>query len=115
MASALHQALTCRCPRCGEGRLFSGFLEVVERCETCGLNLAKNDSGDGPAVFLIFIIGAITVPLAIWIQVSFDVPLWLPALIACIATIALTLALLRPAKAYVIALQYRHRREDYED
>ncbi|NNG03364.1 MAG: DUF983 domain-containing protein, partial [Inquilinus sp.] len=53
----LRTALAGRCPRCGRGRLYAGYLTLVERCESCGLALAENDSGDGPAVFLIFIIG----------------------------------------------------------
>ncbi len=110
----LQAALTCTCPRCGRGRLFKGFLSVVDECEACGLPLGRHDSGDGPAVFLIFILGFLAVPLAIWIELSYVVPMWLPALVAGAAVIVLALALLRPSKAYVLALQYRHRREDYE-
>ena len=109
MQSALRTAVTCRCPRCGEGRLFSGFVTVRDRCEGCGLDLSGHDSGDGPAVFLIFILGAVCVPLALWVNAAFTVPFWLPALLGGGAALGLAFALLRPAKAYVIALQYRHR------
>lgn len=110
----LKAALGCTCPRCGQGRLYKGFLAVADRCEVCGLELAKNDSGDGPAVFLIFILGFLAVPLALWIEAVFTVPIWLPALVGGLFTIGLALVLLRPSKALVMALQYKHRREDYE-
>lgn len=109
--------LRCVCPRCGQGRLFKApfpSLAVVDRCAVCGLELARNDSGDGPAVFLIFILGFLTVPLALLVALLVDWPLWLHALVWTVVVLGLALGMLRPAKAYVIALQYRHRPEDYE-
>jgi len=114
MPSPLATALTCTCPRCGRGRLFTGFLKIVERCDSCGLALAKNDSGDGPAVFLIFILGALIVGLALWTEATFAPPYWVHLAIWPVLTIALTLVSIRPLKAYVVALQYRHRRSDFE-
>ncbi|MEQ8165157.1 MAG: DUF983 domain-containing protein, partial [Alphaproteobacteria bacterium] len=61
----LRAGLRQRCPRCGEGRLFDGYLKVAERCPVCGLELGRHDSGDGPAVFVIFILGALVVALAL--------------------------------------------------
>ena len=101
--------LACRCPRCGEGALFDGFLKIGALCRACGLDLGSQDTGDGPAVFLFFIIGTIAVPLAIWVEVAWTVPAWLPATVGGVFAVAATLALLRPAKALVVALQYRHR------
>ncbi|HYG85518.1 MAG TPA: DUF983 domain-containing protein [Azospirillum sp.] len=106
--------MRCVCPRCGKGRLFKGFLTVTDRCEICGLDLAKQDTGDGPAVFLIFILGFLVVPVALIVSLNVDWPLWLHALIWSVVILGLALGMLRPAKAYVIALQYRHRRHDYE-
>ena len=51
--------LACRCPSCGEGPLFCGFLRVCPRCEACGQDLSRADSGDGPVVFIILIVGAV--------------------------------------------------------
>lgn len=107
-------ALRCRCPRCGRGELFSGFLSVVDSCAVCGLALARNDSGDGPAVFLIFILGFLVVPPALWFGMRYDWPLWLHAVLWAAVILALTLGMLRPAKAYVLALQYRFRRADFD-
>lgn len=114
MPTPLSSALACTCPRCGRGRLFTGFLKIVDRCDTCGLELAKNDSGDGPAVLLIFVLGALIVGLALWTEATFSPPYWLHLVIWPTATIALTLAAIRPLKAYVVALQFRHRRSDFE-
>ena len=100
--------MACRCPRCGRGRLFSGFLTLVEKCEICGLELRVADSGDGPAVFVMFIVLALAVPFVFGLWAWFDLP---PLVIMGLATILIlggSLGLLRPAKAILIALQYRH-------
>lgn len=107
--------MRCACPRCGRGKLFHGFLTVNETCSVCGLNLARTDSGDGPAVFLIFILGFVVVPPALWISLRVDWPLWLHAIVWSVVILGLALGMLRPAKAYVVALQYRHRRTELGD
>lgn len=112
--SPISAGLRCRCPRCGEGRLFNGYLTVVDTCERCGLHLADGDSGDGPAVFLIFIVGFLAVGLAIWVEVMWEPAIWVHAVVSGGFVIGLSLLLLRPAKAYVMALQYRHRRDEFE-
>ena len=61
--SPIRTGLSCRCPRCGKGRLFQGFLGLRPRCEACGLDYSFADSGDGPAVFVIFFAGLIQCPL----------------------------------------------------
>jgi len=101
--------LACRCPRCGRGRLFSGYLVVAERCDSCSLDLRNHDSGDGPAVFVIFALGIIVVPLALWVESAFQPPLWLHAVLWSLAILAGALGLLRPFKGVLIALQYNHR------
>lgn len=107
--------MRCACPRCGRGKLFKGYLTVAERCDVCGLDLARHDSGDGPAVFLIFILGFVVVPIALWVSMSVEWPLWLHAMIWSAVVLGMTLGMLRPAKAYVVALQYRYRRSELED
>lgn len=111
--AAIVAGLACACPACGKGRLFSGFLTVAERCPECGLELARNDTGDGPAVFLIFVIGFLVVPVSLLISLHVDWPLWLHALVWGGAILGMALGLLRPAKAYVIALQYRYARDSF--
>jgi uncharacterized protein (DUF983 family) len=107
--SAFTAAIRCACPRCGRGRLFSGFLDVASGCTACGLDLRAQDSGDGPAVFIIFVIGLLVVGLALWLEIVHEPPLWMHAILWPPLILGGSLALLRPMKAGMIALQYRHR------
>ena len=112
--------LACKCPRCGQGRLFAGFLTVAESCTVCGLDLKKADSADGPAVFIIFILGFLVVPLALWVESRFAPPLWLHMTIWPPVILGGALGLLRPMKGVMIVLQYRHQASesgaiDYDD
>ena len=106
--SALSTGLACRCPRCGRGRLFRGFLSVVPACESCGLDLTGADSADGPAVFIILIVGALVVALALVTEVLFSPPIWVHMILWGPLIIVASLGVLRPAKALLIALQYKH-------
>src|SRR5712692_9765009 len=90
--------LAGRCPRCGKGRLFSGFLTVKPRCEACGLDFGFADSGDGPAVFVILIAGFIVAGLALVTEVKYEPPLWVHALLWGPVILLVTLGPLRPLK-----------------
>src|SRR5262245_24513475 len=79
--SPFRTGLACRCPRCGNGPLFRGFLDLRPRCESCGLDYAFADSGDGPAVFVVFLAGAIVVGSALIVEIKYEPPLWLHALL----------------------------------
>ena len=107
--------LTCKCPQCKQGNIFKPGLtmDLRDHCAVCGLDLSKNDSADGPAVFLIFILGFLLVPIALFIDALYSWPLWLHALIWGAMALALTLGSLRPLKAYIIALQFKHRPNDW--
>jgi uncharacterized protein (DUF983 family) len=107
--SPVRTGLACRCPRCGKGRLFEGFLTLRPRCEVCGLDYAFADSGDGPAVFVIFIAGFIVVGCALITEILYEPPLWLHALLWAPLILAITLLPLRPMKGLMIALQYHHK------
>jgi len=108
--------LACKCPKCKKGHIFKEglTLELREHCPACNLDLSKNDSADGPAVFLIFILGFAIVPLALIADAFFEIPLWLHAIIWTTLILILTVGSLRPLKAYIIALQYKHRPRDWE-
>ncbi len=97
-----------RCPRCGEGRLFSSFLTVAKQCGVCKLDYSFADAGDGPAVFVILIIGFVVVGLALWMEVSLAPPLWLHFLLWIPLTLVLSVGSLRLIKGVLIALQYRN-------
>lgn len=102
-------ALACRCPRCGKAPLFAGALTVQDVCPVCGLDLRSHDTGDGAATLLIFVVGAIVVGMAFWVEFHLNPPLWVHAILWPLVTIPLTLALMRPFKAGLVALHYRHR------
>ena len=101
-------ALLCRCPRCGEGRLFTGVLTVRPACPACGLDFSAEAAGDGPAVFVILILGLIVVGLAAWIELNFSPPIWVHLALWTPLIIGGAILMLRPLKAALIALQYRH-------
>jgi len=101
-----------RCPRCGRGRLFEGFLSLKPRCEVCGLEYAFADSGDGPAFFVMSIVGLVVVALAMWVEFAYEPPMWVHMALWLPLTVALSLALVRPLKGAMIALQYRHKAEE---
>src|SRR5690606_866892 len=107
--SPFRAGLACRCPSCGRGKLFSGFLGLRERCDRCGLDYSTADSGDGPAVFVILLLGALVVFLALMVEVRYAPPLWLHAAIWPPLILGGALAMLRPMKATMIALQYRNQ------
>jgi len=100
--------LRARCPRCGEGRLFEGFLKVSERCEACGLDFSAEDAGDGPAVFIMLIVGFIVVPPALLAEAWYTPPIWVHLMLWIPLSLALCLLMLRPFKATMFAVQYVH-------
>ncbi len=108
-AGFFHSALLCRCPRCGEGPLFRNLLEVRPACTSCGLDFTKVDTGDGAVVPVILVLGTIIVGLAFWVEFTFSPPLWVHAILWPVVTVPLAILLMRPTKAALIVLQYRHR------
>ncbi len=105
-------ALNGSCPRCGQGRLFSGLLKIRARCGVCDLDLGAVDSGDGPASLAVFVVGAIVVGLAFWLEFRIEPPVWVHVVIWPPVTVGLTVGLMRPLKAALVALQFQHRRRE---
>ena len=106
------RGLLGRCPQCGEGHLFQGFLELRPHCEKCGLDYGFADSGDGPAVFVILIGGFIVVFAAMATEIAFQPPYWVHAVLWLPLALLLTLGPLRPIKGLLIALQYHHKAQE---
>ena len=105
----IRRGLAGRCPRCGRGKLFGGFLALRPRCDQCGLDYAFVDSGDGPAVFVIFFAGFVVVFAALAVEVAFAPPFWVHAVLWIPLILVTTLAPLRPMKGLMIALQFHHK------
>lgn len=101
--------LACRCPRCGKGPLLQGFLTPRPRCEACGLDYGFADAGDGPAIFVILLAGFIVVGSALVVEVLYQPPLWLHAVLWLPLILLVTLLPLRALKGLLIALQYHHK------
>jgi uncharacterized protein (DUF983 family) len=101
-----------RCPRCGEGRLYEGFLKVAPRCGVCDLNFNQEDAGDGAVPFLIFLIGAIGVGFGMIFLLGFDWAVWATIAITIPVIVILTLVSLPKAKGLLIALQFVNQAGD---
>lgn len=97
-----------RCPRCGDGALFAGYINLAPSCQACGLDYEFIDAGDGPAVFVILLIGFIVVGLALVTEVAFRPPIWAHMAMWIPLTLVLSLGILRPLKAIMIAAQYQN-------
>jgi len=100
-----------RCPRCGEGKMFKGFITIADKCNHCGLDYRFADAGDGPAIFVMLIAGFIIVGAALWLEVSYEPPMWVYFVIFLPLTLIVCLGMLRPLKGVLVALQYANKAE----
>jgi uncharacterized protein (DUF983 family) len=103
---AMKRGFLCRCPRCGEGRLFRAFLKVDDHCSVCGLDFTPHRADDLPAYLVIVIVGHIVVPLALSVETNFSPPVWLQLAIYLPLTLFASLALLQPVKGAVVGFQW---------
>jgi uncharacterized protein (DUF983 family) len=100
-----------RCPRCGQGNAFAGFLDLREKCDHCGLDFGFADAGDGPAVFVCLIGGFLVLGAALWTEIVYEPPFWVHLALFMPLTIIVCGGLLRPMKGLLIALQFRNKAE----
>jgi uncharacterized protein (DUF983 family) len=110
--SLLRIGLKCRCPRCGEGKLFDGFLTLAPRCDVCDLDYSFADPADGPAFFVMMTMAIPATAFGVWIELAYEPSFWvhfvttLPfLLLSCIPPI-------RPFKGLLVASQYAHKAEE---
>jgi uncharacterized protein (DUF983 family) len=99
----------CRCPRCGKGKLFHGFLNLAPRCDVCGLDYSFIDAGDGPSVFIILFAGFVVVAAALIVEATYQPPFWVHAVLWVPLILLTTIGPLRPTKGLMVALQYHHK------
>ena len=107
-------ALKGRCPRCGRGRLYAGYLKVADSCEACGLSFAGHDSADGPAVMIMLLLGFIVAGLVAAVELLYQPPIWVHVVIWPPVVLGGALGLLRPFKSLFIGVQYKFRAVDQE-
>ncbi|MDI1280881.1 MAG: hypothetical protein ACI9YM_002072 [Brevundimonas sp.] len=105
----IRAGLLCRCPNCGQGRLFTGFLKVTDRCPVCEFDFSGMNTGDGAAIFVMQIAGGIVVFGALFVQVAYNPPIWAMLAVALPLVAGLALGLMRPAKGVMVALQMRNK------
>ncbi|WP_183438372.1 DUF983 domain-containing protein [Methylobacterium sp. R2-1] len=104
--SLMSVGLRCRCPRCGEGRLFDGFITLKPRCESCGLDYGFADPADGPAFFIMMTMAFPVTAFGIWLELAYDPPLWLHAVVTLPLLLLACVPVIRPLKGLFIASQY---------
>ncbi|MDX2258434.1 MAG: DUF983 domain-containing protein [Hyphomicrobiaceae bacterium] len=109
---ALAAGFLARCPACGQGPLFKSMLELRPACSSCGLDFTFIDTGDGPAVFAIFILGFLVLGGALWVEFTYAPSLWVHIVLWGLLTPLFALGLLRVLKATLTALQYKHKAEE---
>ncbi|WOI52844.1 DUF983 domain-containing protein [Parvularcula sp. LCG005] len=110
--SASQTGLAGKCPRCGRGALFEGYLGLKDHCPSCGLDYSTADSGDGPAVFVMFITGFVGVAVAFILRFGFDAPIVVAFGVSILLIALLTAAILRPMKGVLVALQYKNKAQE---
>jgi uncharacterized protein (DUF983 family) len=89
--------------------LFKRLLTLQPICPVCGLDFGQSDTGDAGAVLVIILLGAIVVGLAFWVDVRFNPPLWVHAILWPAVTVPLAILITRPMKAALVAVQFRTR------
>jgi uncharacterized protein (DUF983 family) len=110
--SPIKTGLKGKCPRCGRGELFDGYLTVADRCRNCGLSYAFADAGDAAPWFVMLVSGAVAVAAALLVEFNWRPSYWVHALVALVFAVGLPLLLLRPVKGMVLCQQYRTRAEE---
>lgn len=101
-----------RCPRCGQGHIFKGFLTLRPSCEACGLDYGFADPADGPAFFVICFACVPSVLLGVWLEVAFSAPLWVHLFVTLPFMLATCIPPLRPLKGWLVASQYFYKAEE---
>src|SRR3954469_18602455 len=113
--SAMKRGFRCRCPRCGEGKLFRAFLKVDDHCSVCGLDFTPHRADDLPAYLVIIIVGHFVVPAALWIETNYAPAVWLQLTVYLSFTLVASLLLLQPVKGAVVGFQWALRMHGFDD
>ena len=113
--SAMRRGFRCRCPRCGEGKLFRAFLKVADHCSACGLDFSPHRADDLPAYLVIIVVGHIVVPAVLWIETNYAPAVWLQLAIYLPLTFIMSLLLLQPVKGAVVGFQWALRMHGFDE
>jgi uncharacterized protein (DUF983 family) len=113
--TAMKRGFRCRCPRCGEGKLFRAFLKIDDNCTTCGLDYTPHRADDLPAYLVIIIVGHIVVPVVLWVETNYSPAIWLQMAIYLPFTFISSLLLLQPVKGAVVGFQWALRMHGFDE
>ena len=113
--TAMKRGFRCRCPRCGEGKLFRAFLKVDDNCSACGLDFTPHRADDLPAYLVIIIVGHIVVPVVLWVETNYSPAIWLQMSIYLPFTFIASLVLLQPVKGAVVGFQWAQRMHGFDE
>lgn len=103
---AMKRGASCKCPKCGEGKLFSRYLKVTDTCDVCGEDLHHHRADDAPAYFTIAIVGKILVGLMVWVELAYAPSYWVHAVLWTPLLLIMTLLALPPIKGIIVGLQW---------
>ncbi|ORE99012.1 DUF983 domain-containing protein [Aurantimonas sp. 22II-16-19i] len=115
LGTSLWRGFKCRCPRCGEGRLFKGFVKSVHECDACGLEIHHHRADDLPPYLTIFIVGHIVVAGFMAVEETVQLTMWQHLAVWVPVTVLLSLALMQPLKGATIGLQWALRMGGFSD
>jgi uncharacterized protein (DUF983 family) len=113
--TAMKRGFMCRCPRCGQGKLFRAFLKVDDHCATCGLDYTPHRADDLPAYLVIILVGHIVVPVVLWVETNYSPAVWLQLSIYLPFTLISSLVLLQPVKGAVVGFQWALRMHGFDE
>lgn len=103
----LSRGFACKCPKCGEGKLFKKWLKVTDHCPVCNEEFHHHRADDFPAYVVIFIMGHAAVAFALELEGHFAPPFWWHMVLTLPFATILSLAMLQPVKGAIVALQWR--------
>jgi len=112
---AMARGLRCRCPNCGEGKIFRAFLKVADKCSECGQDFSGHRADDLPAYLVIVVVGHIIVPIALWIETNYAPSMLLQLAFYLPFTLIASLLLLQPVKGAVVGLQWAFRMHGFDE
>jgi uncharacterized protein (DUF983 family) len=115
LLKALERGFIMKCPNCGRGHLFGGFLKVVDRCEVCSEDFTPQRADDFPAYLVIVVVGHIVVPALLAVEMAYAPPAWLQLLIWLPVTLFSALGLLQPTKGAIVGLQWQTGMHGFRD
>ena len=110
--SPMETGIRCRCPRCGRGRLFQGYLTLAPRCRECGLDFSFADPADGPAFFVMMFVCVPAAAFPLWLELTYNPPTWVHFVTTLPLILLTCIPPLQPLKGWLVAAQFFHKAEE---